>query len=123
MRRVYICHPYRNDPVGNLEKVKKIVLDISKSSVSGMKTRDKTRGMPSNDYEDIECPVSPMLAFPFEMTEYSGNNISEKHGMAFCLALLDSCDELWVYSNTISKGMKLEIEHASKKGIEIVWKV
>jgi len=119
MIRVYICHPYRNDLLKNIEKVKKIVVNIAMENVEKMREAD----IENKSYYHIYCPVSPMLAFPFEMTEYSGANISAEHGMAFCLSLLDTCEEIWVFSKEVTEGMKKEIEHSSTKRIKIVWKV
>ena len=128
MRRVYICHPYRNDPEGNIEKVRQIVDKLSKAQVKEMTEWAKDVKFCFNlDAKTLErqfdfvCPVSPMLAFTEAMNEPSGG-ATEAQSMAFCLCLLNGCDEIWVYSNSPTKGMREEITFASEIGIKVVWK-
>lgn len=120
MKRAYICHPYTADPEGNIVKVRDIVERLSKASVCDMLEIGKRPGG-YNDYDKVYVPVSPMLAFPDFMSEAGG--VSREHAMAFCLALLDGCDEIWVCSRNISEGMAEEISHASEKGLKIVFQV
>ena len=37
------------------------------------------------------------------------------------IVLLSKCAELWVFGETISKGMSIEIEKAKRKGQPIRW--
>lgn len=135
MKRVYICHPYRNDPDGNLRKVNDIVVKIGLSNAKGMVKADQKdqevydpnvvsfTDLLTSKYSGLVTPVSPMLAFPKDMSETGKNPISEDHGMAFCYSLLASCHEIWVFSREITDGMAMELTAASEWGIKIVWMV
>ena len=41
-------------------------------------------------------------------------------GIAADLALIDHCSSLWLTGPRISNGMQLELDHAKKRGLEIV---
>ena len=140
MKRVYICHPYRSDPEGNLKAVEKIVTDIGLDTINRMKELDSTNYMynPNNMSEivvnvsasrlyeahsdELICPVSAMLAFPAGMNAPTIKFDHEDQELSFCLSLLESCHEIWVYSRDLSDGMIYEIEKASELGIKVVWK-
>ena len=122
MIRVYICHPYTADPEGNVIKVRKLVEQFSQNALAKMATIDYKRYTADPaPYSDVFVPVSPMLAFPEFMSEAGG--VKREHAMAFCIALLAGCDELWVCSRTISDGMSEEISWASVNSRKVVWKV
>lgn len=133
MKRVYICHPYRNDPDENLRKVEEIVVRIGVSSARGMlcdsgKEEEEPITLASllsgsGGFSNLVTPVSPMLAFPKNMSETGDNPITEDQGMSFCFSLLRSCDEIWIFSREISDGMAQEITAASEWGIKVVWMV
>ena len=133
LKRVYICHPYRNDPVNNVKKVEKIVTDIGLASArshSEMVLRHRlcddgivTCDYPGSEWGNFIVPVSPMLAFPMQMSEVGGNPITDEQGMAFCLSLLYSCHEIWIYDKTPTGGMVIEIEASSRWGLPVIWKV
>ena len=40
-------------------------------------------------------------------------------GRLQAIALLDDCDELWVFGSDITAGMRAEIEYAQNKGIPV----
>lgn len=124
-KRVYICHPYSSDPVGNIAKVKKIVEDIGKSTV---KNDREIKEIPTNinltagvrvAISTYIIPVAAFLAFPETLSE---GHITRQEAMHFCKGLLLGCDEIWVYGDTISSGMKEEIELASNESIPVVFK-
>ena len=128
MINAYICHPYSNDPDGNVEKVKESCKEIALGSVRHMKeelnpmdyegayrTPFNSRG--KND--PVVVPVAPHLLFPKFMSEDGG--VSRDAAMAFCFSLMAACDEVWVCSDEITEGMKREIEFASTWGIRVVF--
>ncbi|MDC1299911.1 hypothetical protein N8Z24_00230 [bacterium] len=141
MKRVYICHPYRSDPEGNLKAVEKIVTEI------GLETLKKMRDLESRNFvnsphamgsiitvlegeelyeaysDELICPVSAMQAFPAGMNSPAIKFDHEVQELAFCLSLLKACEEIWVYSRDLSEGMVYEVEKASEFGIKVVWKV
>lgn len=123
MIKVYVSHPYSDDPVGNVQKARKIVEKIGATSISELVATDNINdenGMPDGyGYESVVCPICPLLTFPDSMSEVSG--VSRKHALAFCLALVDSCDELWVIGGALTPGMRDEITRASEKGIPVRW--
>ena len=59
-------------------------------------------------------PIAPHIYFPQFMNE---NSIKERNLALFMdIVLLSKCAELWVFGDTISKGMSMEIEKAKRKG-------
>ena len=131
LKRVYICHPYRNDPVKNVKKVEQIVIDIglaSAESHTNVTTMERLAGTYTLDYPgspwgNFIVPVAPMTAFPMGMSEVGDKPITDEQGMAFCFSLLFSCHELWIYAKTPTSGMIQEIEAASRWSIPVIWKV
>ncbi|WP_206812135.1 DUF7768 domain-containing protein [Paradesulfitobacterium ferrireducens] len=59
-------------------------------------------------------PLAPHLLYPQFMDEEDKQQ--REQGIRFALILLDKCDELWVFGNTISEGMSREIAKAKNKG-------
>ena len=62
---------------------------------------------------DTGCiPIAPHLYFPQFMSD------EEEHDLAtfMDIVLLSKCAELWVFGETISRGMAMEIEKAKRKG-------
>jgi hypothetical protein len=93
-KTVYICHPYANDPEGNIKSVIEICRDIKHHVV----------------------PLAPHLALKGYIDEATERSLALKHG----LKLLEGCDELWVCSEQISEGMVGEIRQANKLGIPVI---
>ncbi len=60
---------------------------------------------------------APHLFYP----EFLDDNVPEqrKQGLEMGLSMLTRCDELWIFGNHISSGMRMELEYASKKGVPI----
>ena len=98
IKYVYICHPLRGDIEGNLEKVKDIV-----------------RAVCSEEF----VAFAPHLAFATVFDD----TIPEQRarGISTDLALLRSgkIDEMWVYGEKLSEGMKFEIEVCLEHNIPI----
>ena len=93
-RRVYVCHPYRDAPEANVARVTALCRTLT---------------------EDGFAPIAPQLYLPAFLDEATQRD----EALALCLELLDACDELRVYGDRISEGMRLEIEHAEARGIPV----
>lgn len=89
---VYICSPFSGDVRGNTEAARK----YSRFAVNA-------------GY----IPVTPHLLYP----QFLDDNLKEERelGLLFGKVLLDKCDQIWVCGNTVSDGMKAEIERAERK--------
>lgn len=88
-KMVYICSPYAGDIEKNTERARK----YSRWAV--------------------ECgciPIAPHLLFPQFMSEETEREEALFNG----IVLLGKCDEVWVCGDTISAGMKAEIEKAER---------
>lgn len=93
MSLIYVCHPFRGDPVGNAARVTAICRQIVK---------------------DGDCPVGPPVYLPLFVHD-------EETAMRCCLALLEACDEVRVYGEQITAGMRAEIDHARERSIQVRW--
>lgn len=90
---IYICSPLSGDIAANQEKARR----YCKFAVD--------RGY---------IPLAPHLYFPQFMAE---DREDERNLALFMdIVLLGKCSEMWVFGETISKGMALEIERARRKG-------
>ena len=94
-KMVYICHEYGND-YENADRVADLVRALSVV------------------YPDT-CFVSPIHTFGFMYAD-----LSYAHGMKLCLALLDMCDEMWVFGErSNSKGCLAEKEYCKRYDIPV----
>lgn len=90
---VYICSPLSDDVESNQAKA-----------------RTYCRHAVDKGY----IPIAPHIYFPQFMNDY---NPRERNLSLFMdIVLLSKCAELWVFGDTISKGMSVEIERARRKG-------
>lgn len=96
MKSVYIMHPFKDDPEGNIEKVKEICKRIKHEVV----------------------PLAPHLMLPNYIDEDTERGLAMQH----CFKLLEGCDEAWICCSPdrISEGMMLEIKHALEYGIRVI---
>ena len=94
-RVVYIASPLRGDIEGNLKKATAYCAAAAEAGVT---------------------PIAPHLYFSY----FLDDRIKEERvqGMEMGLALLDKCDELWVFGKP-SKGMQGEIKRAEMLKIPI----
>lgn len=93
---VFICSPFAGDMEGNTKRAR----EYSRFAVSK------------------DCiPIAPHLLFPqfLEETDPAGREL----GISFGLVLQSMCREMWVFGDTVSKGMAVEIEKAGERGIPI----
>jgi hypothetical protein len=93
-RKVYVCHPFADDPVANTEHIRLICASLV------------DRGL---------VPVAPQLYVPQFVDELTGREVA----ITICLALLEDCNEVRVYGATITAGMHREIAHAKALGIPV----
>lgn len=88
---VYICSPYAGDVERNILRARSCCRYAA----------------------DQGCiPLAPHLLLPQFLDERTERDLALFMG----LALLSKCAELWVFGETISPGMELEIRQARKKG-------
>ena len=96
-RAIYVCHPYSGDVMANIATCAKIARSI---------------------VDEGHLPMAPQL--------YLGRFIDERTeretAMDCCLTMLRNCDEIRVYGDRISPGMRREINLALElDGIDIVF--
>lgn len=93
---VYICSPYSGDTEKNIENARK----YSRFAV--------------------DChylPITPHIYF----TQFMNDNIPEERETAIImnLVLMSKCEQLWVFGDNLSTGMKAEIDRAKRKHMKI----
>ena len=89
---VFISHPYSDDPVGNKEKVDKICRYWVKQGV---------------------IPISPLHLFSFYDNDTDRNTIME-----ICYHLIDKCDLVFMYGDSL--GCTMEREYAEDNDKKVV---
>ena len=60
-------------------------------------------------------PLAPHLLFPQFMNEETERDLA----MFMDMVLIGRCEQLWVFGDTVTEGMKAEISKANRKGIKI----
>ena len=93
---VYICSPYSGDTERNVENARRY-----------------SRFAVDRHY----LPITPHIYF----TQFMDDNVPEVRNTAIFMnwVLMSKCVELWVFGETISSGMKAEIERAKRKKMKI----
>lgn len=93
---VYICSPYSGNVNHNIEMARKY-----------------SRFAVDRHY----LPIAPHLLF----TQFMDDTVPEERETAIFMnfVLMSKCVELWVFGDTISAGMKAEIERAERKHMKI----
>lgn len=93
---VYICSPYSGDTEKNVKNAKRY-----------------SRFAVDRHY----LPITPHIYF----TQFMDDNIPEERDTAIFMnwVLMSKCAELWVFGDTITPGMKAEIDHAKRKHMKI----
>lgn len=88
MKKVYICRPLRGDITNNIERAKTY---CKQARAEGC------------------MPLAPHIYF----TQFMDDTIASDRELAMAMGIewLDTCDELWVFGDTISEGMRAEIEY------------
>jgi len=93
---VYICSPFAGDVECNVENARQFCRFAMKQGA---------------------IPLAPHLHYPQFLDD--SDPAQRKDGLWFALILLCKTDEVWVFGETISEGMKREIAKARAKGIPI----
>ena len=95
MKTVYICSPLGGDVPGNIERAKQYA------------------------HYALTCGTAPVVPHFYALILDDNDPQERKLGLGAGLAVLESCDELWVFGERISKGMQGEIEAATERGIPV----
>jgi len=93
MKRVFISHPYKDDPERNKKRVDNICRELAEKG-------------------DI-LPISPLHLFSFMEDDDSREEI-----LQVCFRLIDICDEVWVYGD--SDGCRKERDYAISRGKKVL---
>ena len=91
---VYICSPYRGDTEENVKRARRY-----------------SRYAVDKGY----IPIAPHLLLPQYMNEETERDLA----IFMDLVILKKCEELWVFGDRITEGMKIEINRATKKSMKI----
>ena len=86
MKKVYICAPLGGDVESNLERVKRY-----------------TRYA-------LMCGTAPVVPHFYALCLNDDNQKEREIGLAAGLGMLWFCDELWVFGQNITEGMKQELQ-------------
>ena len=105
-KRIFVCSPYRprsDDPEERKAEMESNLL----------KARQACRMAAEFD----AIPIAPHLYF----TQFLDDTTEEERavGIAMGLALLEKCNELWVFGDTITEGMAREVSRATRLGIPV----
>lgn len=95
MRRVYICSPLGGNVSANIENAKRYA-----------------------QYA-LECGMAPVIPHFYALVLNDEIPDERKLGMQAGLSLLWVCDEVWVFGDEITEGMKKEIIFAEKLNIKV----
>lgn len=94
MKLIYVCSPYSGEIEENTKKAREYSRYVADQKL---------------------VPVAPHLLFPQFVSEESERELA----IDMNTVLLGRCDELWVFGNRISKGMRKEIALARDLQIPI----
>lgn len=93
---VYVCSPFSGDIEANTESAKRYCRFAVDSNA---------------------IPLAPHLHYPCFMNE--ADSVERELGLFFGLVLLGKCDEMWVFGEKVSAGMKAEIDKAKRRNMVI----
>ena len=95
IKRIYVCHPFGDDPEVNAAKVRAICRAL---------------------VAEGHLPIAPQLYLPAFVDEKNGRELA----LRLCIELVACCDALWFYGTRISAGMERELAAAHALGIPVV---
>ena len=95
MKKVYICAPLGGDVEHNLENAKKYTEFA------------------------LKCGTAPVVPHFYALCLNDNDPKEREIGMAAGLALLWFCDEMWIFGDKMSEGMKDEIRFCRNLNIQI----
>ena len=93
---VYVCSPFSGDVEANTENAKQYCRFV---------------------VDNNAIPLAPHLHYPSFMRE--DDPAEREMGLFFGIVLLGKCDELWAFGETVSVGMKAEIDKAKRKNMVV----
>jgi hypothetical protein len=89
-----VCHPFSGDPVGNVEKIKRICRQL---------------------VDQGALPIAPQLCLPAFIDEATERELA----LDLCLEFVGLCDEVGVFDESVTSGMGREIDRANLYRIPI----
>ena len=105
-KKVFVCSPFR--PLSNDPQTREVEKeDNLRRARQGCRMVSDLGGI----------PIAPHLYFPQFLDD--GTEEERATGIEMGLALLDKCDEMWIFGNRITEGMAREISQAAKLKIPI----
>lgn len=95
---IYVCSPYRGNISANVKAARKFCRQV---------------------YEQGDIPVAPHLY----LTQFLDDDVAgeREYALRLGLRLIDHCAEVRVFGNTISEGMRGEIEYAEYTGKPVTY--
>ena len=93
MKKVYICAPLKGDIGGNLEKAKRYTEYARK------------------------CGTAPVVPHFYALCLNDDIPSEREMGIAAGMSLLWFCDELWHFGDTVTEGMRRELDFCRSLGI------
>ena len=92
---IFVCSPFQNQH-SNLERAKQCCRAVIQSG---------------------HVPIAPHLFFP----QFLNDAIESERalGLACSIQLLSKCNELWIFGEIITDGMREEIKYAMENGIPL----
>lgn len=91
---IYVCSPFSGDIPGNTKKA----IRYCRFAV-----------------DNGAIPIAPHLLFPRFMNEETERGLA----LLMDMVLLSKCEELWVFGDTVSTGIRVEIDRAERKKLTV----
>ena len=95
MKRVYVCAPLGGDIEGNLEKVRTYTAYALRCGTAPVVPHFYAECLDDNDPKDREV------------------------GLAAGMSLLWLCDEVWIFGDTVTDGMRAELKFSKNLNIRV----
>lgn len=95
MKRVYVCAPLGGNIEENLKKVKTYTAYA------------------------LRCDTAPVVPHFYALCLDDNDPKDRKIGLAAGMSLLWLCDEVWVFGNTVTDGMRAELKFCKNLNIRI----
>ena len=93
MKRVYVCAPLGGDIEGNLEKVRTYTAYA------------------------LRCGTAPVVPHFYALCLDDNDPKDREVGLAAGMSLLWLCDEVWVFGDTVTDGMRAELKFSKNLNI------
>ena len=97
-KRVFVCSRYAGDVAQNTETAERLCRMVALAG---------------------HAPFAPHLLYTRFLND--GDPAERARGINLGLRFMEACDEVWLYApDSISAGMKVELEHAGKLGKPVI---